>query len=120
MKDMHPGCGKHANGWGYNSRGTFCSGWAGNCGDGGRGGSTWYLLCKDCHARYIVMKDDAKKKAVKSVSLPRVKTKKPGKPCNLLVITAIQGMIQNAKFLLEISRSCDSAPPTPQMKSLNS
>ena len=35
MKDMHPGCGKHANGWGYNSRGTFCSGWAGNCGDGG-------------------------------------------------------------------------------------
>ena len=117
MKDMHPGCGKHANGWGYNSRGTFCSGWAGNCGDGGRGGSTWYLLCKDCHARYIAMKDDAKKKAVKSVPLPRVKTKKPGKPRNLPIITAIQGMIQNAKFLLEISRSCDSAPPTPQMKS---
>ena len=117
MKDMHPGCTKHANGWGYNSRGTFCSGWAGNCGDGGRGGSTWYLLCKDCHARYIAMKDDAKKKTIKSIPMPKVKTKKPGKPRNLPVISAIQGMIQNAKFLLEISRSCDSAPPTPQLKS---
>ena len=117
MKDLHPGCGKHANGWGYNSRGTFCSGWAGNCGDGGRGGSTWYLLCKDCHSRYMAMKDDAKKKMVKSVPMPKAKTRKPGKPRNLPVISAIQGMIQNAKFLLEISRSCDSAPPTPQMKS---
>lgn len=117
MKDMHPGCGKHANGWGYNSRGTFCSGWAGNCGDGGRGGSTWYLLCKDCHARYMAMKDDARKKMVKSVPFPKAKTRKPGKPRNLPVISAIQGMIQNAKFLLEISRSCDSAPPTPQQKS---
>ena len=117
MKDMHPGCGKHANGWGYNSRGTFCSGWAGNCGDGGRGGSTWYLLCKDCHARYVAMKDDARKKVVKSVPLPKAKTRKPGKPRSLPVISAIQGMIQNAKFLLEISRSCDSAPPTPQQKS---
>ena len=63
------------------------------------------------------MKDDAKKKTVKSVPVPKVKTKKPGKPRNLPVISAIQGMIQNAKFLLEISRSCDSAPPTPQLKS---
>lgn len=117
MKDVHPGCGKHANGWGYNSRGTFCSGWAGNCGDGGRGGSTWYLLCKDCHARYVAMKDDARKKVIKSVPLPKAKTRKPGKPRSLPVISAIQGMIQNAKFLLEISRSCDSAPPTPQQKS---
>ena len=116
MKDLHSGCGKHANGWGYNSRGTYCSGWAGNCGDGGRGGSTWYLLCKDCHARYMAMKDDAKKKTVKSVPLPKAKTRKPGKPRSLPVISATQGMIQNAKFLLEITRSCDSAPPTPQQK----
>ena len=118
MKEMHPGCSKHASGWGYNSRGTFCSGWAGNCGDGGRGGSTWYLLCKDCHARYMAMKDDVRKKMVKSVPLPKAKIRKPGKPRNLPVISAIQGMIQNAKFLLEISRPCDtSAPPTPQQKS---
>ena len=118
MKDMHPGCGKHANGWGYNSRGAFCSGWAGNCGDGGRGGSTWYLLCKDCHTRYTaMMKDDARKKAVKSAPLSKVKTKKPGKPRSLPVVSAVQGMIQNAKFLLEIARSSECAPTTPQLKS---
>ena len=116
MKDVHPGCGKHASGWGYNSRGTFCSGWAGNCGDGGRGGSTWYLMCKDCHAKYLAMKDEMKKKSVKTVPLPKMKTRKPGKPRTLRVITAVEGMIQNAKFLLEISRSCDSTPTTPAGK----
>ena len=117
MKDIHPGCGKHANGWGYNSRGTYCSGWAGNCGDGGRGGSTWYLLCKDCHARYIALKDDVRKKAVKAVVLPKVKTRKPGKPRSLPVLTAVQGMIMNAKFLLEIARFSEGVPTTPQVKS---
>ena len=116
MKDVHPGCGKHASGWGYNSRGTFCSGWAGNCGDGGRGGSTWYLMCKDCHAKYLAMKDEMKKKSVKTVPLPKMKTRKPGKPRSLRVMSAVEGMIQNAKFLLEISRSCDSAPSTPAGK----
>ena len=116
MKDVHPGCGKHASGWGYNSRGTFCSGWAGNCGDGGRGGSTWYLMCKDCHAKYLAMKDEVKKKSVKTVPLPKMKTRKPGKPRTLRVISAVEGMIQNAKFLLEISRSCDSTPTTPAGK----
>ena len=116
MKDVHPGCGKHARGWGYNSRGTFCSGWAGNCGDGGRGGSTWYLMCKDCHSKYLAMKDEMKKKSVKTIPLPKMKTRKPGKPRSLPVMSAIQGMIQNAKFLLEISRSCDSTPTTPAGK----
>ena len=116
MKDVHPGCGKHASGWGYNSRGTFCSGWAGNCGDGGRGGSTWYLMCKDCHAKYLAMKDEMKKKSVKTVPLPKMKTRKPGKPRTLRVMSAVEGMIQNAKFLLEISRSCDSTPTTPAGK----
>ena len=108
MKDAHPGCGKHASGWGYNSRGTFCSGWAGNCGDGGRGGSTWYLMCKDCHAKYLAMKSEVKKKTVRIVPLPKMKTKKPGKPRSLPVLSAIQGMIQNAKFLLEISCPTDN------------
>ena len=103
MKEAHPGCGKHASGWGYNSRGTFCSGWAGNCGDGGRGGSTWYLMCKDCHSKYLALKDEAKKKAVKAVPMPKMKTKKPGKPRSLPVLSSVQGMIQNARFLLEIS-----------------
>ena len=112
MKDVHPGCGKHASGWGYNSRGTFCSGWAGNCGDGGRGGSTWYLMCKDCHAKYLAMKGEVKKKAIRAAPMPKMKTKKPGKPRSLPVISVVQGMIQNAKFLLEISCLGETKPAT--------
>ncbi|CAB1347399.1 unnamed protein product, partial [Coregonus sp. 'balchen'] len=44
MRQAHPGCGRYAGGQGYNSIGHFCGGWAGNCGDGGIGGSTWYLV----------------------------------------------------------------------------
>ena len=106
MKESHPGCRKHASGWGYNSRGAFCSGWAGNCGDGGSGGSTWYLMCKDCHAKYLQQKEETKKKTPKQIVLPKMKCRKPGEPRNLPVLTAVQGMIQNAKFLLDIS--CDA------------
>ena len=120
MKEAHPGCGRHASGWGYNSKGTFCSGWAGNCGDGGRGGSTWYLMCKSCHSKYLSMKDETKKKEVKPAPLPKMKTKKPGKPRNLPPITAVQGMTLNAKFLLEIDRISDSslAPCVPAIDEL--
>ena len=52
MRASHPGCGKHAGGQGYNSAGNFCEGWAGNCGDGGLGGSTWYLMCSRCRDKY--------------------------------------------------------------------
>ena len=111
MKEVHPGCRKHANGWGYNSRGTFCSGWAGNCGDGGRGGSTWYLMCKDCHAKYLQQKDESKKKAPKQMVLPKMKSRKPGKPRSLPALSTIQGMIQNAKFLIDISGDSDITKP---------
>ncbi len=53
MRKFHTGCGRHANGMGYNSRGQYVSGWKGDCGDGGRSGSTWYLLCRDCRAKYL-------------------------------------------------------------------
>lgn len=53
MKLMHPGCGWHAGGNGYNSGGNYCLGWAGNCGDGGGGGSSWYLLCDTCRDKYL-------------------------------------------------------------------
>ena len=58
MKRAHPGCGKHAAGQGYNSGGTYCGGWAGNCGDGGHGGSTWYLMCNSCHDKYVDQKKE--------------------------------------------------------------
>lgn len=35
MKQTHPGCGHHAGSKGYNPSGSYCLGWAGNCGDGG-------------------------------------------------------------------------------------
>ena len=123
MKEAHSGCGRHASGWGYNSRGSYCSGWAGNCGDGGRGGSTWYLLCKDCHANFMSMKDEKRKKVSKPVFPSRIKTRKPGKPRSLPVVPAVQGMIKNSKFLLEVAwGGGDGArikhPPTPQHDTL--
>jgi len=53
MRQAHPGCGEPASGQGYNSGGNFCGGWAGNCGDGGMGGSTWYLMCDACRSKYL-------------------------------------------------------------------
>ena len=52
MKMSHPGCGGHAGGRGYNSGGQYCGGWAGNCGDGGIGGSSWYLICEVCKEKH--------------------------------------------------------------------
>ena len=52
MKMVHPGCGSHAGGKGYNSSGQYCGGWAGNCGDGGGGGSSWYLICEKCREKH--------------------------------------------------------------------
>ena len=53
MKAEHPGCGQHAGGKGYNSGGHYCGGWAGNCGDGGVGGTSWYLICDKCRNAYL-------------------------------------------------------------------
>ncbi|EGD72098.1 hypothetical protein PTSG_11546 [Salpingoeca rosetta] len=53
MRKQHPGCGKNASGMGYNSGGSYDSGWVGNCGDGGIGGNTWYLLCRECREKYM-------------------------------------------------------------------
>lgn len=49
MRLVHPGCGKRAKGKGYNPVGTYCEGWKGNCGEGGCGSSSWYLMCESCH-----------------------------------------------------------------------
>ena len=53
------GCGRHASGQGYNSGGNFCGRWAGNCGEGGSGGFSWYLICDRCRARYLKEKGGA-------------------------------------------------------------
>lgn len=53
MRMVHPGCGKKAKGKGYNSVGAYCEGWAGNCGEGGKGASSWYLMCDMCREKLV-------------------------------------------------------------------
>lgn len=109
MKEAHPGCGKHAGGFGYNSRGSFCSGWAGNCGDGGKGGSTWYLMCKDCHEKYLAEKISIKKVSKPVLAAATKTVQQPGKPRVLQSMPSIQGLIQNAQFLLEVNGMSDAS-----------
>nr|KAG5689428.1 hypothetical protein BaRGS_012250 [Batillaria attramentaria] len=66
MRQFHPGCGRHACGKGYNSSGNFCGGWAGNCGEGGMGGSSWYLMCDRCRDKYLREKRHAQKEKDKA------------------------------------------------------
>lgn len=55
MRIVHPGCDQSSRGRGYNSGGTFCEGWAGNCGEGGKGASSWYLMCTMCREKYLYL-----------------------------------------------------------------
>ena len=60
MKKFHSGCGQNTRGMGYNSRGQYISGWQGNCGDGGQGSSSWYLLCRECRSKHLMKVADGK------------------------------------------------------------
>ena len=111
MKRAHPGCGKHAAGQGYNSGGTFCGGWAGNCGDGGHGGSTWYLMCNSCHDKYLDQKKEqmlAQDKRTKQAGIiikmvsGKPKFKNPTSTDSHNIIT------DNCKFLLELESASGS------------
>lgn len=111
MKRSHPGCGKHAAGQGYNSGGTFCGGWAGNCGDGGHGGSTWYLMCNSCHDKYIDQKKDqslAQDKRMKhggvvvKMASGKPKFKPPSSSDSHNIIT------ENCRFLLELESASET------------
>ena len=57
MKTAHPGCGKDAGGYGYDKTGAYRPGWQGDCGDGGSGTSTWYLMCKECRVRHLARRE---------------------------------------------------------------
>ncbi|PIK37591.1 putative E3 ubiquitin-protein ligase MYCBP2 [Apostichopus japonicus] len=105
MKNAHPGCGRNANGYGYNSSGTYCGGWAGNCGDGGMAGSSWYLMCRNCKSKYIQdrqdkAKDKDKVKKMKK-KMPPLKTPKVIPP-----LEAHHVMKANALFLLDLASAC--------------
>ncbi|KAL1131023.1 hypothetical protein AAG570_012261 [Ranatra chinensis] len=97
MRQAHAGCGGHAGGKGYNSGGNFCVGWAGNCGDGGIGGSSWYLVCETCREKYLRAR---KQNAAASGKKP---TRKKAATVSPAVMETHLVMKNNAMFLLELS-----------------
>uniref|UniRef100_H3A1N3 RCR-type E3 ubiquitin transferase n=1 Tax=Latimeria chalumnae TaxID=7897 RepID=H3A1N3_LATCH len=106
MRQAHPGCGRYAGGQGYNSIGHFCGGWAGNCGDGGIGGSTWYLVCDRCREKYLREKQAAARE--KSVRQRRQEKKKRGEPLNPRGKKNIDLWLRNEKYSAWIEKSSTS------------
>ncbi|XP_032082572.1 E3 ubiquitin-protein ligase MYCBP2 isoform X2 [Thamnophis elegans] len=104
MRQAHPGCGRYADGQGYNSIGHFCGGWAGNCGDGGVGGSTWYLVCDRCREKYLREKQAAAREKVKQ---SRRKPTQVKTPRALPTMEAHQVIKGNALFLLALSSAAE-------------
>ncbi|XP_047115899.1 E3 ubiquitin-protein ligase highwire-like [Schistocerca piceifrons] len=114
MRQAHPGCGGPAGGMGYNSGGNFCMGWAGNCGDGGVGGSSWYLVCDTCRDKYLRSRKQSKdrssskkgclgrRKPVPSTSAPSRLTSPAGSSGGSMQETHVI-MKNNAMFLLELA-----------------
>ncbi|KAJ8937059.1 hypothetical protein NQ314_012053, partial [Rhamnusium bicolor] len=120
MHQAHPGCGQHAGGKGYNSGGSYCLGWAGNCGDGGVLPGIYY---------------------VKVVVKKYVKTNRGGKQINLrnkcivrrknVIIKALSSpsastglephiiMKNNAMFLLDLASSAESGITNPRRSSMS-
>ncbi|XP_043390226.1 E3 ubiquitin-protein ligase MYCBP2 isoform X20 [Chelonia mydas] len=104
MRQAHPGCGRYAGGQGYNSIGHFCGGWAGNCGDGGIGGSTWYLVCDRCREKYLREKQAAAREKVKQYRRKPMQVKTPRA---LPTMEAHQVIKANALFLLSLSSAAE-------------
>ncbi|TNN64532.1 E3 ubiquitin-protein ligase MYCBP2 [Liparis tanakae] len=115
MRQAHPGCGRYAGGQGYNSIGHFCGGWAGNCGDGGIGGSTWYLVCDRCREKYLREKQTTAREKVKQSRKKPLQVKTPRA---LPTMEAHQVIRANALFLLSLSSAAEPSmlchhPPRP-------
>ncbi|XP_041438375.1 E3 ubiquitin-protein ligase MYCBP2 isoform X5 [Xenopus laevis] len=122
MRQAHPGCGRYAGGQGYNSIGHFCGGWAGNCGDGGIGGSTWYLVCDRCREKYLREKQVSVREKVKQSRRKPVQMKTPR---SLPTMEAHQVIKANALFLLSLSSAAEPNilcyhPPKPFLSQLPS
>ena len=113
MREAHPGCGRHAGGQGYNSGGNFCGGWAGNCGDGGVGGSTWYLMCDRCRDKYLRDKKQAAKDKMKKKLKKKVVTVKQASPAADISEPHLI-MKNNALFLLSLASSAGCQYSTTQ------
>lgn len=103
MRSAHPGCGAHAGGKGYNSSGNYCVGWAGNCGEGGVAGSSWYLVCDTCRDKYLNTKNQKRSQRgrKKTVILPPLK--QAISPATSIGVDAHLIMKNNAMFLLDLA-----------------
>lgn len=121
MKQMHPGCGWHAGGNGYNSGGNYCVGWAGNCGDGGGGGSSWYLLCDTCRDRYLKAKRTKRQR--RTESRQQLQPHQQQIPQQLSPITSTPDsdeshaiVKRNAMFLLDLASASGISLPKHQRR----
>nr|AOV18880.1 myc binding protein 2 [Lymnaea stagnalis] len=109
MRQAHPGCGKHASGKGFNSSGLFGGGWAGNCGEGGIGECSWYLMCEKCRDKYMKERKTYKEKGRRS----KKKSSTAGsKPQNFLSPLEPHHILKNnAQFLLELASASGLSLP---------
>ncbi|KAH9488940.1 E3 ubiquitin-protein ligase mycbp2 [Bulinus truncatus] len=109
MRQAHPGCGKHASGKGYNSSGNFGGGWAGNCGEGGIGDCSWYLMCEKCREKYMKEKKSTKDKIRRG---KRRSSAVGSKPNNFLTPLEPHHILKNnAQFLLELASASGLSLP---------
>lgn len=53
MRMAHKGCGKLGVTKGYTLNGKFSTKLKGNCGEGGKKSSPWYILCDVCREQYL-------------------------------------------------------------------
>ncbi|KAL3283868.1 hypothetical protein HHI36_018037 [Cryptolaemus montrouzieri] len=109
MHQAHPGCAQHAGGKGYNSGGNYCLGWAGNCGDGGVPGSSWYLLCESCREKYVKAYRSGKQFTNRVKNFQRRVYVKP--LCSPSLTPGLESHIimkNNAMFLLDLASSADT------------
>lgn len=118
MRQAHPGCGKHAGGKGYNSGGNFCDGWAGNCGEGGVGGSSWYLICDKCREKYLKEKRHAQKEKDKVKKMKKKNTL--SRQQNIMLPLEPHIILKNnAMFLLDLASASGFQLPTQTQKKLS-
>ncbi|XP_074101339.1 MYC binding protein highwire isoform X2 [Cotesia typhae] len=123
MKTMHPGCGWHSGGMGYNNVGNYCSGWAGNCGDSDFGGTCWYLICDECRDNYLQIRRNkmGNKKLLNGTNLPATARRK-GIKTFLSPINSPSSndahivMKNNAMFLLDLSSAAGVSIPKQQRR----
>ena len=119
MKMMHPGCGWHSGGMGYDTSGNYFSGWVGNCGDGDFNGTSWYLICDKCRDTYLkARKNKSGKKMIGTVlrrkgamnkSLLSPMNSPGGNEAHII-------MKNNAMFLLDLSSASGLNIPKQQRR----